>query len=1061
MNISAPFIARPVATTLITIGIALAGMLGYHFLPIAPLPQVDFPTISVSASLPGASPDTMAATVATPLERALGSIAGVTEITSRSSLGSSNVTLQFDLSRDINGAARDVQAAINAARTLLPSGMPSNPTYRKVNPADAPIMILALTSQTLTRGQMYDTASTVLAQRLAQVEGVGQVNVGGGALPAVRVELNPDKLAANGIALDQVRQAITNTNANRPKGAVEEGGRYWQVGANDQARSAAEYAPVVLSYRDGAALRLRDVAEVSDSVQDVRNYGASNGQPAILLFIQKEPGANIIETVAHVRELLPRLQASIPPAIELKVISDRTPTIRASLDEVQRAMAIAVGLVILVVLLFLRSWRATLLPAVAVPVSLAGTFGVMYLCGYSLDNLSAMALTVATGFVVDDAIVVLENITRYIEQGLTPVEAALRGAREIGFTVISISLSLVAVFIPILLMGGVVGRLFREFAVVLSASILVSMVVSLTTTPMMASRVLRARQEPAPGAAPRPQGRLARAASRFNRALARGYRRSLMWTLRHQPVALLSLVAVIALNVHLYGVIPKTFFPQQDTGVLIGGVQADQGSSFEMMRKRVDRFMEIILSDPAVQNVNGNTGGGQRNSANFYITLKPLKERQVSADQVVNRLRDKMAHEPGANLFLVPVQDIRIGGRQANAQYQYTLQADDLAVLREWEPRVRNALSNLPELTDVNTDQQDKGMQTSLVIDRDAAARLGITVSTIDTTLNNAFGQRQVGVIYNPLNQYRVVMELAPEYLQGPETLRKLYVTSSAGAQVPLSAFSRFETTNTPLSVNHQSGTPASTISFNLPEGVSLSQATDAVNNAMAELGVPVSVRGTFAGTANAFQDALKSQPILIGAAIVAIYLVLGMLYESLVHPVTILSTLPSAGVGALLALMMFNTEFSIIALIGVILLIGIVKKNAIMMIDFAIARQRTTAHLTAGAAIFRAAKLRLRPILMTTFAAIFGAVPLAIGSGDGAELRKPLGIAIVGGLVLSQLLTLYTTPVVFVMMERLRQRVMRRRAAKRAARAARAAQPPHDAPPMNPEPPAAPTLQG
>ena len=1058
MNISAPFIARPVATTLITIGIALAGMLGYHFLPIAPLPQVDFPTISVSASLPGASPDTMAATVATPLERALGSIAGVTEITSRSSLGSSSVTLQFDLSRDINGAARDVQAAINAARTLLPSGLPSNPTYRKVNPADAPIMILALTSKTLTRGQMYDTASTVLAQRLAQVDGVGQVNVGGGALPAVRVELNPDKLAANGIALDQVRQAITNTNANRPKGAVEQGGRYWQVGANDQARTAAEYAPVVLSYRDGAALRLRDVAEVSDSVQDVRNYGASNGQPAILLFIQKEPGANIIETVAHVRELLPRLQASIPPAIELKVISDRTPTIRASLDEVQRAMAIAVGLVILVVLLFLRSWRATLLPAVAVPVSLAGTFGVMYLCGYSLDNLSAMALTVATGFVVDDAIVVLENITRYIEQGLTPVEAALRGAREIGFTVISISLSLVAVFIPILLMGGVVGRLFREFAVVLSASILVSMVVSLTTTPMMASRVLRARPEPAHGAAPRRQGRLARAAGRFNRALARGYRRSLMWTLRHQPVALLSLVAVIALNVHLYGVIPKTFFPQQDTGVLIGGVQADQGSSFEMMRKRVDRFMEIILSDPAVQNVNGSTGGGQRNSANFYITLKPLKERKVSADQVVNRLRDKMAHEPGANLFMVPVQDIRIGGRQANAQYQFTLQADDLAVLREWEPRVRNALSNLPELTDVNTDQQDKGMQTSLVIDRDAAARLGISVSTIDTTLNNAFGQRQVGVIYNPLNQYRVVMELAPEYLQGPETLRKLYVTSSSGAQVPLSAFSRFETTNTPLSVNHQSGTPASTISFNLPEGVSLSQATDAINNAMAELGIPVSVRGTFAGTANAFQDALKSQPILIGAAIIAIYLVLGMLYESLVHPVTILSTLPSAGVGALLALMMFNTEFSIIALIGVILLIGIVKKNAIMMIDFAIARQRTTAHLTAGAAIFRAAKLRLRPILMTTFAAIFGAVPLAIGSGDGAELRQPLGIAIVGGLILSQLLTLYTTPVVFVMMERLRQRVMRRRAAKRAASAA---QPPHEAPPTTPEPPAAPTLQG
>ncbi|MDH0864736.1 multidrug efflux RND transporter permease subunit [Mitsuaria sp. GD03876] len=1066
MNISAPFIARPVATTLITIGIALAGMLGYHFLPIAPLPQVDFPTISVSASLPGASPDTMAATVATPLERALGSIAGVTEITSRSSLGSSNVTLQFDLSRDIDGAARDVQAAINAARTLLPTGMPSNPTYRKVNPADAPIMILALTSQTLTRGQMYDTASTVLAQRLAQVAGVGQVNVGGGALPAVRVELNPDKLAANGISLDQVRQAISNTNANRPKGAVEEAGRYWQIGANDQARTASEYAPVVLSYRDGAALRLRDVADVVDSVQDVRNYGASNGQPAILLFIQKEPGANIIETVARVRELLPRLQASIPPAIELKVISDRTPTIRASLDEVQRAMAIAVGLVILVVLLFLRSWRATLLPAVAVPVSLAGTFGVMYLCGYSLDNLSAMALTVATGFVVDDAIVVLENITRYIEQGMKPVEAALRGAREIGFTVISISLSLIAVFIPILLMGGVVGRLFREFAVVLSSAILVSMIVSLTTTPMMASRVLKPRKEHMPGTAAKRKGAFARLAGRFNRALARGYRRSLMWTLRHQPVALLSLVAVIALNVHLYGAIPKTFFPQQDTGVLIGGVQADQGSSFEMMRKRVDRFMEILLSDPAVQNVNGNTGGGSRNSANFYITLKPLKERGVSADQVVARLRDKMSHEPGANLFMVPVQDIRIGGRQANAQYQFTLQADDLTVLRDWEPRVRNALSNLPELTDVNTDQQDKGVQTSLVIDRDAAARLGVTVSTIDTTLNNAFGQRQVGVIYNPLNQYRVVMELAPQYLQGPETLRKLYVISSSGAQVPLSAFSRFETTNTPLSVSHQSGTPASTISFNLPEGVSLSQATDAINNAMAELGVPVSLRGTFAGTANAFQDALKSQPILIGAAIVAIYLVLGMLYESLVHPVTILSTLPSAGVGALLALMMFNTEFSIIALIGVILLIGIVKKNAIMMIDFAIARQRTTAHLTAGAAIFRAAKLRLRPILMTTFAAIFGAVPLALGSGDGAELRKPLGIAIVGGLILSQLLTLYTTPVVFVTMERLRQRVMRRRERRRASQSVgpddrRGTGPGAGTPPMTPEPPAAPTLQG
>ena len=1016
MNLSGPFIARPVATTLMTIGLALAGAMSFRLLPIAPLPQVDFPTISVSTSLPGASPETMAATVATPLERALGSIAGITQITSRSSLGSSNIVLQFDLGRDINGAARDVQAAINASRTLLPSGLPSNPSYRKVNPADAPVMILSLTSNTLTRGQMYDAASTVLAQRLSQVSGVGQVNVSGGALPAVRVELNPDKLAANGIALDSVRTAITATNANRPKGSLEDNGRYWQIGANDQARVAAEYGAILLTYRNGAPVRLRDVADVVDSVQDVRNYGAANGKPAILLFVQKEPGANIIETVERVRALLPRLQGSIPPAIDLAVISDRTPTIRASLRAVESAMSIAVGLVILVVLLFLRSWRATLIPAVAVPVSLAGTFGVMYLCGYSLDNLSAMALTVATGFVVDDAIVVLENITRYLEKGDTPEQAARRGAREIGFTVVSISLSLVAVFIPILLMGGVVGRLFREFAVVLSAAIMVSMLVSLTTTPMMAARLLRQRK---PRRAP---GRLARFGGRVHRGVVRGYRHSLVWTLRHQPVALLSLVAVVALNVHLYSTIPKTFFPQQDTGVIVGGVQADQGSSFQIMRQRMDTFMTILRADPAVANVNGFTGGGQRNSANFFITLKPLAERKISADGVVARLRDRLAHEPGANLFLIPVQDIRIGARQANAQYQFTLQADELEDLRTWEPRVRNALSLLPELADVNTDQQDKGLQTSLVIDRDAAARLGVTVSTIDSTLNNAFGQRQVGVIYNPLNQYRVVMELASEFLQGPETLSRLYVTSRTGAQVPLSAIARVETTNTPLAVSHQSGTPASTISFNLPLGVSLSQATDAINSAMAELGVPVSVRGTFQGTANAFQQSLASQPLLIAAALVTIYLVLGMLYESLVHPITILSTLPSAGVGALLALMLFDTEFSIIALIAVILLIGIVKKNAIMMIDFAIARQRAD-DTPAAPAIFRAACLRVRPILMTTLAAIFGAIPLALGTGDGAELRQPLGIAIVGGLILSQLLTLYTTPVVFVCMDRLRWR--------------------------------------
>ncbi len=1050
MNISAPFIARPVATTLITLGVGLAGALCFWLLPIAPLPQVDIPTIAVSASLPGASPDTMAATVATPLERVLGSIAGVNEITSRSSLGSTSITLQFALNRDINGAARDVQAAINAARTLLPTGMPSNPSYRKVNPADAPIMILSMTSDTLTRGQMYDAASTVLAQRIAQVEGVGQVSVGGGALPAVRVELNPDKLAAQGIALDNIRLALTATNANRPKGALEDGNQAWQVGANDQARTAAEYAPVILSYRNGAAVRLRDVAEVSDSVQDTRNYGVANGKPAIALFVLKEPGANIIETVKRVREILPRLQASIPAAIDIKVLSDRTPTIRASLREVERSLAIAVGLVILVVLLFLRSWRATLLPAVAVPVSLAGTLGVMYLCGYSLDNLSAMALTVATGFVVDDAIVVLENITRYTEQGYSAREAALKGAREIGFTVVSISISLIAVFIPILMMGGVVGRLFREFAVVLSSAILVSMLVSLTTTPMMASVLLRPqRAEPIP---PRQRGLWLRVATRWlqtagryiekvGSGVARGYRRSLFWTLRHQPVAMLSLVAVVALNVYLYAAIPKTFFPQQDTGVIVGGVQADQGSSFQMMQARVDKFVAIVMADPAVVNVSGSTGsgggggpgGGQRNSASFYVTLKPLAERQISVDGVIARLRGKLAHEPGANLFLVPVQDIRIGGRQSNAQYQYTLQADAVEDLRTWEPRLRAALSKLPELADVNSDQQDKGMQTSITIDRDAAARLGVTVGNLDTTLNDAFGQRQVGVIYNPLNQYRVVMEFAPEFLQGPEMLARLFVTSKSGAQVPLSSFAKIETTNTPLSINHQSGTPASTISFNLPVGVSLSDATAAIDNALLQTGVPVSVRGSFQGTANAFQQSLGSQPMLIAAALVTIYLVLGMLYESLIHPLTIISTLPSAGVGALLALMLFNTEFSIIAFIGVILLIGIVKKNAIMMIDFAIARQRA-GQASAASAIYRAASLRLRPILMTTMAAIFGAVPLALGTGDGAEMRQPLGIAIVGGLILSQLLTLYTTPVVYVLMDRLKSKRPRPVAASVAA---------------------------
>ena len=1016
MNISAPFIARPVATTLLTLGVMLAGLLAFGLLPISPLPQVDFPTISVSASLPGASPDTMASTVATPLERSLGTIAGVNEITSRSSLGSSSITLQFDLDRDIDGAARDVQAAINAARTLLPTGMPSNPTYRKVNPADAPIIILALTSPTLSRGQLYDAASTVLLQRLSQIEGVGQVNIGGGALPAVRVELNPAKLASTGTSIDSVRSALQAASAYRPKGVVELDGHQWQVGGNDQAGRAADYAPVVVSWRNGAPVHVFDVAQVVDSVQDIRTYGLANDKPAVTLFITKSPGANVIETVERIRAVLPHLKAAIPPAVNMEVIADRTPTIRASLREVERSLGIAIGLVILVVLLFLRDWRATLLPTVAVPVSLCGTLGVMYLLGYSLDNLSAMALTVATGFVVDDAIVVAENIARHIEKGMSPHQAALKGAQEIGFTVISISISLIAVFIPILLMGGLVGRLFREFAVVLSCAILVSMVVSLTTTPMMGSVLLRRHHVDAQTL--KRAGPVVRALAGLYGALQRRYRHSLRWTLRHQALTLASLLAVVALNVYLYTTIAKTFFPQQDTGVIMGNVQADQGSSFQVMQKRLDRFMSIVRADPAVANVTGFTGGDVTNTARFFVMLKPLAQRQLSADGVVNRLRGKLAHEPGANLFLVPIQDIRMGGRQSNAQYQYTLQADEISDLRKWEPVVRNAMTRLPQLVDVSSDQQDKGQETSLVFDRDAAARLGVSVSLMDSTLNDAFGQRQVGVIYNALNQYRVVMELAPQYLQSPEALHQLYLTSSKGAQVPMDAVTQIKTTNTPLAVNHQSGAPAATISFNLPPGVSLSDATLAIDRTLATLGVPVTIRGSFQGTASLFAQSLSSQPLLIAAAIVAIYLVLGMLYESLIHPVTILSTLPSAGVGALLALMLFKTDFSIIALIGVILLIGIVKKNAIMMIDFAIERRRHT-HVSASQAIYRAACLRVRPIMMTTVAAIFGAVPLALGHGDGAELRQPLGIAIVGGLILSQMLTLYTTPVVFVLMDR------------------------------------------
>jgi len=1013
MNMSEPFIRRPVATTLLTIGLALAGAVAFRLLPVSPLPQVDFPTISVGVSLPGASPETMAATVATPLERALGRIAGVTEITSSSSLGNTRITLQFDLDRDIDGAARDVQAAINAARSTLPTGLPSNPNYRKVNPADAPIMIIALTSAKLDRGQMYDAASTILAQKLSQVKGIGQVTVGGSSLPAVRVELNPTALNKYAIGLDEVRTAISASNANRPKGTVEDGDRQWQIYADDQAKKASQYLPLIVAYRNGAAVRLADIGDVVDSVQDLRNAGLSNGKPAVLVIMYRQPGANIIETADRVREVLPQLQASIPQAIDLNVVMERTSTIRASLRDVERTLLISMGLVIMVVFVFLRNWRATLIPSVAVPVSLIGTFGAMYLCGYSLNNLSLMALTIATGFVVDDAIVVLENVSRYIEKGLTPYEAALRGVREVGFTVLTMSVSLIAVFIPILLMGGIVGRLFREFAVTLSVAILISLALSLTTTPMMCARLLKAQPEGG-------HGRLYMASERVFAWILKGYEKTLGWALRHPRFIVTLLLITVCLNVFLYVIIPKGFFPQQDTGRLTGNIQADQSISFQAMREKLSAFVEIVQSDPAVESVTGFTGGGQRNGGFMFISLKPLKERQLSADQVVARLRGKLAQVPGANLFLNPVQDIRVGGRQSNASYQFTLQADELETLRKWTPRLERALRDVPQIVDVNTDQQVKGLQTTLTIDRETASRMGITPKMIDSTLNLAFGQAQVSVIYSTLNQYRVVMEVAPQYWQSPEALKGVYVQSPTRGQVPLAAFARYEPTNTSLAVNHQGQFASATISFNLPVGGSLSDAVEAINATMVQIGAPATLTGNFQGTARAFQASLKSQPWLVLAALLTVYIVLGILYESYVHPITILSTLPSAGVGALLALLLFQTEFSIIALIGVILLIGIVKKNAIMMIDFALATERRTGK-PPEEAIFEACLLRFRPIMMTTMAALLGAVPLAFGFGDGSELRRPLGISIVGGLILSQLLTLYTTPVVYIYIDRFR----------------------------------------
>ena len=1025
MNISAPFVRRPVATTLLTLGATLIGIVAFPFLPVASLPQVEFPTINVSASLPGASPETMASSVAAPLERQFTRIAGVTEMTSSSTIGGTNVTLQFELNRDIDGAARDVQAAINAARADLPSNLPNAPRYSKVNPADGPILILAITSDLVSRGQMYDAASSILQQKLSQVEGVGQVAVGGGSLPAVRVDLNPTALNKYGIGLGEVRQVLTNTNVNRPKGQLTADDRTWEIRTNDQLHKAEEYLPLIVAYRNGRAVQLSDVAAVESSVEDLRTMGVANGTPAVLVIIYRQAGANIIETVDRLRARLPQLEASLPGSMALSIVMDRTPVIRASLHDVERTLAISVALVILVVFAFLRNLRATLIPAVAVPVSLISTFGVMYVLGYSLDNLSLMALTIATGFVVDDAIVVLENITRYREQGVPAMEAALRGAKDIAFTVVSMTLSLVAVFIPIFLMGGMLGRLFREFAVTLSVAILVSLAVSLTTIPMLCARVLKS--EPA-GA----HGWWFRVSERGFGVMLRGYATSLAWVLRHPRIMLVVTLATMAVTVYLYILVPKGFFPQQDTGRLFGNIQAAQDISFQAMRQKLSEVVGIIKSDPAVASITGFTGGGGHagttNTGRMFIALKPLEERGLSSDEVIARLRPKLAKVPGAPTYLQAIQDLRIGGRASSAQYQYTLQSMDLAELNTWAPKVESKLRTVSEIVDVNSDQQDRGQQSLVVFDRTTASRLGLSPQLIDDTLYDAFGQRQVSIIYTPLNQYHVVMEVAPQYWQNPSALHEIYVRSPNGAQVPLSAVTRYEPANTILSVNHQGQFPAVTLSFNMAPGASLGQAVAAVDQAMHDIGLPASVRGTFQGTAKAFQSSVENQPWLILAALVTVYIVLGILYESYIHPLTILSTLPSAGVGALLALLLFKSELSMIALIGIMLLIGIVKKNAIMMIDFALHSERTGEGKTPQEAIYEACLLRFRPIMMTTAAALLGALPLALGMGVGSELRRPLGIAIVGGLLVSQVLTLYTTPVVYLFLDRLRLRWVRTR---------------------------------
>ena len=1021
MNLSAPFIRRPVATTLLTAAIAIAGGIAFNVLPVSPLPQVDFPTISVSAGLPGASARIMASSVATPLERQFGHIAGVTEMTSSSSLGSTNVTLQFDLSRNIDAAARDVEAGINAARTYLPANLPSNPSYRKVNPADSPIMIIGLTSDKYDKEAMYDSASTIMQQKLSQIQGVGQVSVGGASYPSVRVDVNPPQLNHYGITIATIQRLLSLQNSDLARGQITNNMVTADIVTNGQISKADEYKPLIVGYHNGLAVHLSDVADVQDSAQSIRTAGYLNGIPSVTVIIFRQPGANIIQTNQRIHDQLPFLAAVMPQGIKTTVVLDRTTTIKASLHDVETSLVLSVLLVILVVFLFLRNGRATLIPSVAVPVSLIGTFAVMYLLGYSLDNLSLMALTISTGFVVDDAIVVMENISRYLEMGMPPHEAALKGAKEIGFTVLTMSTSLIAVFIPLLMMGGIVGRLFREFAVTLSTAILVSMVISLTTTPMMCAHLLKPHNGET-------HGPVYRAMERFFDGMLNIYRHSLLWVLDNSGLMLVVLLLTIALNVVLIVKIPKGFFPQQDTGAMVGGLQGPQDASFSVMNASIKALVDVIKADPGVANVNaytGSNGGGGSNGGFMYAALKPLNERKVSVMDIINRLRPKMNRLPVASAFLQPAQDLRIGGRGSSALYQYTLQADNVPDLAKWGPILLTQMRRLPGFTDVNSDQQNGGLEEVVNYDRVTAARLGLTPSSLDSSLYNAFGQAEVSVIYTQLNQYYVVLEVAPRYWQSPEGLNFIYPSaSSTNGVTPLRAVSTSKAGTTPLQINHTGVFPSVTVSFNLAPGLSLSDATLEINELQTRLGLPSTIRGFFAGTLQAYQQSLSTEPILVTTALLAVFIVLGILYESLVHPLTIISTLPPASVGAMLALLVFKNDLNVISIIGIVLLIGLVKKNAIMMIDFALVAEREHGKSTTDA-IFEACMLRFRPIMMTTMAALFGAVPLAFGTGTGSELRRPLGITIVGGLIVSQMLTLYTTPVIYLYMDRLRLRAM------------------------------------